>query len=110
MKLFSSIMEKRLKEEIVKAADSIRSKYKTLKRGLLEEDFAAKKRFEPLVKPLEAIIDLTKEKDIDEGGGEEEGDVGEIKKELQVDRGDVRKSIVKPKAHTSVPVINAPGQ
>ena len=56
-------MEKKLKEEIVKAADTIRTKYRKLKRGLIEEESAAKKRFEPLVKPLEAIIDLTKEKD-----------------------------------------------
>ena len=55
-------MEKKLKEDIVKAADSIRKKYRILKRGLVEEETEVKKRYEPLLKPLETIIDLTKEK------------------------------------------------
>lgn len=54
-------MEKKLKEDIVRAADSIRAKYRALKRGLIEEESEVKKRYEPIVKPLEAIIDLTKD-------------------------------------------------
>ncbi|CAH0387491.1 unnamed protein product [Bemisia tabaci] len=107
-------MEKKLKEEIVKAADSIRSKYRKLKRGLIEEESAAKKRFEPLVKPLEAIIDLTKEKDeideeeeVEEGEVQAENEVRRIKKEKA--KSGARKSILKSKTPASAHNIEVPG-
>ena len=62
----------------MKAADSIRSKYRALKRGLVEEEKEVTKRYKPLLKPLEAIIDLTKDKDEDEVGALEDDDDDDV--------------------------------
>ncbi|CAH0391309.1 unnamed protein product [Bemisia tabaci] len=61
-------METKLKSDIVKAAESIRKKYKLLKEGIVQEDIDRKKHFEPLLKPLTTLIDLTgdKSKDLEE--------------------------------------------
>ena len=45
-------MEKKLKEDIVKAADSIRKKYRILKRGLVEEETEVKKTLRTLTKAI----------------------------------------------------------
>lgn len=52
-----------MKEDIIKASNSIRRKYKLLKRGLAEEEETTKKQFEPLLKPLETLIDLSGHED-----------------------------------------------
>lgn len=55
--------EKELKADIVRAAASIRKKYRELQQGIMAEETEVKRRYEPLLKPLETIIDLTKSKD-----------------------------------------------
>ena len=49
-----------IKQEIIKAADSIRKKYKILRKGRQVKENASMKYFEPLVKPLQTLVDLTK--------------------------------------------------
>lgn len=55
-------MDKTLKEAIIKAAGSVREKYRALKRGQAMEDSEAKRRFEPLLEPLNKIVDLANKK------------------------------------------------
>lgn len=52
-----------VKREIIKAANSIRSKYKAMKRGLAFQEAETKKYFDPVIKPLKKLVDLTKEYD-----------------------------------------------
>lgn len=52
-----------VKEEIIKAANSIRKKYKLLKKDWIVKENESKKYFEPLVKPLQTLVDLTKTSD-----------------------------------------------
>ena len=54
-------MEKQLKAEIVKASDSIRKKFRLLKKDEREELETNKKILAPLVSPLKTLVDLTKE-------------------------------------------------
>lgn len=56
-------MEERITKDIIKASESIRKKYRLLKRGLVEEEETRRKQFEPLLKPLETLIDLTEERE-----------------------------------------------
>lgn len=59
-------MENKLKADIVKTADAVRKKFRLLKKGMVEEEAAVKKRYEPLLKPLKTIIDLTKDSNEEE--------------------------------------------
>ena len=56
-------MEKHLKEEIIKASDSIRKKFRSLKKDESLELETNEKRLAPLVSPLKTLIDLTQQKD-----------------------------------------------
>lgn len=86
-------MEKKLKEDIIRAAASVRKKYRQLNRGMMEEEIESKRRFEPLLKPLETIIDLTK-------GGAETSEQEEIEETpVKVKKENVR---VKSKAKGKV--------
>lgn len=52
-------MEEKIKSDIVRATSSVKKKFKLIKRGLLEEEARRRKHFEPLLKPIETLIDLT---------------------------------------------------
>ena len=47
----------KIAKEIEKTSESIRKKHRALKTGRIEENIAAKRHFEPLIEPLQKIVD-----------------------------------------------------